>query len=492
MNATEKNIINLFALTDSHQETRKLCCLFSEIIALAPEKGKNTLICDGGDLFKGIYDRQLSVDSYLELRRQMPEAKIIIALGNNDFGFDLESFKYLQNAVKQFNRGNIHVLCANLFETETKKRPFWVDPYILLEIGGKKILVIAFCVNQIRLQKYGVYLEDILSSFLRLKDTIQHIAPDALVVINHALYPSSLDICKAAEAAGIKIDILIGGHEHSFLEPDFPHRIYYPHAFSRNALYFKLFFSKNGATLHLEKEINVKKAVLNPVFAEPLIRYEKKRGLDVPVAKSVLNLERNYSNPCPLGAFIADAMQKESKADIAIISTGYICHALRYEKDKILTCYNVERAFSAVVPLQTVRLNVAQLKEVFDNAVANRYILATGNFRFLQYSGNVALVCRRCENNRGEVVQMFVNNEPLLNENAQPLNGDRQFLCAIDPYIGAGEQGFDVLRSLPKETLMKNNQLILIKDLFIKAIKEAERKYPAGSSYPYPKLLDKD
>ena len=54
---TQDNNINIFALTDCHQETRKLCCLFSGIIDTAPSNGKNTLICDCGDLFKGIYDK---------------------------------------------------------------------------------------------------------------------------------------------------------------------------------------------------------------------------------------------------------------------------------------------------------------------------------------------------------------------------------------------------------------------------------------------------
>ena len=51
------NNIDIFALTDSHQETRKLCRLFSKIIEKSPAGGKNTLICDCGDLFKGIYDK---------------------------------------------------------------------------------------------------------------------------------------------------------------------------------------------------------------------------------------------------------------------------------------------------------------------------------------------------------------------------------------------------------------------------------------------------
>ena len=72
---TQDNNINLFALTDCHQEARKLCQLFSGIIHRAPQNGKNTLICDCGDLFKGIYDSNLCVESYLKLRQKLPEPK---------------------------------------------------------------------------------------------------------------------------------------------------------------------------------------------------------------------------------------------------------------------------------------------------------------------------------------------------------------------------------------------------------------------------------
>ena len=152
MNKTEN--INIFALTDCHQEARKLCTLFSLIEKNTFENGKNTLICDCGDLFKGIYDRRLCVESYLKLRESLPEAKIVFALGNNDFGFNQENLNYLKETASVFHKANIHVLCANLFEDGSLKRPKWVDPYILLEIGGKKILVTSFCINYIKLQKW--------------------------------------------------------------------------------------------------------------------------------------------------------------------------------------------------------------------------------------------------------------------------------------------------------------------------------------------------
>ena len=386
---TAENKIDIFALTDSHQETRKLCRLFSKIIEKAPKGGKNTLICDCGDLFKGIYDRELSILSYEILRRQLPDAKIVLALGNNDFGFNLESFKFLQNACKRFNQSNIHVLCANLLDLNTGRCPSWVDPYILLEINHKKVMVTAFCINQIRLNKYGVVLTDIPETFAAMSEVIRHIEPDALIVLNHALEPCSHDIYATAAAKGIRLDLLLGGHEHAPVAPDEKERMYYPQAFSKTMLHFNLGFLKHHTNLQFIEEINVKQTEINPVFEPPLAEFEEKSGLNIPVAKSTLNLEKLYSNPCSLGTFIADCMRAAAKTDIALISTGYTSHALRYEKDKILTHYNLERAFSADVPLQTVSVTPQELKEVWNNALKYRYLIPGGNVRFLQGSQNI-------------------------------------------------------------------------------------------------------
>ncbi len=488
---TAENNIDIFALTDSHQETRKLCRLFSKIIEETPEKGKNTLICDCGDLFKGIYDRELSIESYEILRRQLPEAKIVLALGNNDFGFNLESFKFLQAAAKRFNQSNIHVLCANLLDMNTGRCPSWVDPYILLEINHKKVMVTSFCINQIRLNKYGVVLTDVPETFAAMSEVIKHIAPDALIVLNHDLEQCSHKIYAVSVAEGIRLDLLLGGHEHSPIAPNEKERMYYPQAFSKTMLHFNMGFLKNATELRFVEEVNVKQTVIKPVFEPHLAEFEEKSGLNIPVAKSTLNLEKIYSDPCSLGTFIADCMKAAAKTDIGFISTGYTSHALRYEKDKILTNYNLERAFSAVVPLQTMTLTPQELREVFDNAVKFRYLIPTGNVRFLQCSQNVEICCRRrYDNNEGEVTQIYIGGEPLFKDDGTPVYADKIITCAVDPFVGAGEQGFDILRPLPKETMLKNNHLVKIKDLFSRAIKEAENKYAPGSPYPCFKLVD--
>ena len=486
----KQTAIDIFALTDCHQEARKLCSLFSGIISHSNKFGSEALICDCGDLFKGIYDRELCVESYLKLRQQLPEAKIVIALGNNDFGFNSEHLNFLQQAAQRFNQANIHVLCANLRDLNTGTCPKWADPYILLDINGKKIMVTAFCVNYIRLQRYNLTLADITETFENMAETIKHIEPDALIVLNHALRTSSAEIWQTAKKCGVRVDLIIGGHEHSAVEPNPNERTYYPQAFSRTLLHFKMGFAQCSTDLHLLETISSKTEPLNPIFEPALDEYEQRAGLNIPVAKSTLNLTRNYSDACPLGSFVADQMRTAAKADLAVLSTGYLTHALRYEKGKILTMYNLERVFSAETPVQTAVLSPKTLKAVLNNAVRFRYLQIYGNTRFLQCSSNLGIVCAKNAENYGEIKQIMINNEPILDSDGNPLHPSDEYLCALDPFVGSGELGFDMLRSVFKETLMKNNQLVRIKDLIVRAIKNAENTYPEGSTYPATKVTD--
>lgn len=482
--------IDIFALTDCHQEARKLCTLFSAIISRAEKNGADTLICDCGDLFKGIYDRELCVDAYLKLRQKLPLAKIVMALGNNDFGFNSEHLNFLQQTTRRFNQANIHVLCANLRDLNTNTCPKWVDPYILLEIGGKKIMVTAFCVNYIRLQRYNLALRGITETFAEMADTIKHIEPDALIILNHALRSSSEELWQTAKRCGIDVDLIIGGHEHSTIEPNPSERTYYPQAFSRTMLHFALNFEPQSTGLQLLETVSSKNEPINPLFVPALVEYEKKAGLDAPVARSTLDLPREYSDFCPLGSFVTDQMRKAAKADIAVLSTGYLTHALRYEKGKILTMYNLERVFSAETPIQTILLSPKTLKAVLNNAFRFRYMLIYGNTRFLQCSSNMGVICARNAENFGEIKQIFINNEPLLDNDGNPLHPEDEYLCALDPFTASGELGFDMLRAISKETLMYNHRLVRIKDLILQAIEEAEKKYAEGTIYPQAKMTD--
>ena len=81
------------------------------------------------------------------------------------------------------------------------------------------------------------------------------------------------------------------------------------------------------------------------------------------------------------------------------------------------------------------------------------------------------------------------DGEKLLNENQEPLNPNQKFTCTIDPYIGSGEQGFEVLKDIPKIKILDCGNEVKINDLFKNALQNAQKEF-TDETYPSFELTD--
>ena len=88
-------------------------------------------------------------------------------------------------------------------------------------------------------------------------------------------------------------------------------------------------------------------------------------------------------------------------------------------------------------------------------------------------------------------IQININGEDLLDKNQNPINPDKKFTCTIDPYIGSGEQGFEVLKNIPKTQVLQNGKEVKINELFCNAVTKAEKEFSnTNSEYPSFGLID--
>lgn len=459
---------NIYAITDSHQESRNLSRLLSGIYNIEKDLNKPFLILDAGDLFKGIYDKDLSVNAYLKLKELLPQAEIVITLGNNDFGFKKSDFEYLKDTVKKFQKAEIKVVCANL-------SPKFVSEYEIIHINGEKFLITGFCLNNSCAKKFGYELTPPEESFEKLIESINE-EYDKIIVLNHHWYTYS----KNLKDKFPQIDLIIGGHEHSPIEPDFERNIFYPYSFARSM-----------CRITSEKIENIPTDSLKfiPEFEIPIIEYEQKTKLKEPVIKRVLNLTKKYSDTCPLGTFISDKMKEAGETDIAFHSTGFTMYPLRLEDSPFITKYDIERVICASTSIEKIEITAKDLKKVFENAFLYRMLQDRGNSRFLQCSQNITITGKGCEkDNSYKILQISINNENLLDENQNLINQNKIFTCTIDRYIGSGEQGFDVLKNIPKTTIIKNGKEIALNELFYEALKQAEKNFNGNSEYPCFKI----
>lgn len=476
---------NIYAITDSHQESRNLSRLLSGIYSLEQSSEKPFLILDAGDLFKGIYDRDLSVNAYLKIKELLPQAQIFITIGNNDFGFKKSDFEYLKTTVEKFSSAGINVICANIIDNETQKSVNWVQKYKIITINNQRILITGFCLNNSCANKFKCSLVEIKQSFKELLSSINE-SYDKLLILNHHWYSDSKNLYDFAVSNNSKPDLIIGGHEHSRIEPDYENNIFYPYSFARSLYKFEL-----QEKITSVEEISMEKFSFIQEFETPIIEYEQKTNLKKPITRRVLNLPKKYSEACPLGTFISDCMKKAGKTDIAFHSTGFSMYPLRLEDSDVITKYDIQQVMCATSTIEKIEITSAQLKEVFENTAQNRMLKDRGNAKFLQCSQNIEIKGHGDTlTGKYEIIQITINGENLLDEHQNPINPKRKFTCTIDPYIGAGEQGFVVLKDIPKMKVMQNGKELPLNELFEKSLIEAGRTINEPFTYPCFKYID--
>lgn len=482
-----KGTTKIFATTDPHQETRRECAFLS-LAAQASKRYDNILFLNAGDLFKGIYPKETEVESYLALKKAAPNMEVVIALGNNDFGFDKNGLDFLKKTAERFEDKGIHVVCANVFDKETGERPDWMKPYKVVERDGDRIMVTGFCINSINNTAQGVKAVDSKEILKELKKDIEKEKPDALIILNHDWISNSNELADFAKEQGIKVDLMVGGHEHDRIEPNSKKRIYYPHAFANTMYKMDMEIQDGINRLKNVELIENNNLDVAPVFEAKLADAERQTGLLDPVAPYVLNLTKKYSEPCALGSFTADAMKNAAKTDVAFFSTGFLMAPMPYKEGKTITNYDFKKTIIADSQLQKVELTADELKAVFSNAQLN---VKNSNARFLQASNNLMIIGDE-KDKRFEISQIYLDNKPLFDsETGKAFNPDKKISCAIDPFIANGGQGFDTLKYADKKPLTKILRPLRINDVLMNALKEAPFKYKKGDDYPHFQIHSK-
>lgn len=292
-------LTKIYAITDSHQETRKTRAFLSKILH-ETINDKNVLFLNCGDMFKGIYSKNLERDSYIKMKSAKPDIEMVTTIGNNDFGFNRESLDYLIDTIRNFTSKGIKTVCANIFQTDGK-RPDWLLPYTVVNRDGDRTFITGFCINNINTAKFGIVPKPQTDVINEILNAIKKEKPENVIILNHDYMPVSKDIVETCKNNGIKIDIVIGGHDHDIVPPDTELNIYYPHSFS-DSMYKMNLINNNGLSQVNNVEMIKNEGLkVDKVFSKDLEEYEQSSGLSEKLAPYVLNLTKQYSKPCPLG-----------------------------------------------------------------------------------------------------------------------------------------------------------------------------------------------
>lgn len=495
-NTNFKGTTAIRAVTDSHQEARLESALLSKIGQEAKSKN-NILLLNAGDLFGGVYSRDLMADLYLQFKKSHPNVEVVMTIGNNDFISVQDKYapknpndkrspiEFYKDTIRNFEKNGINVVCANVKDKNTGKCPDWIKPYTVVERDGDKIFVTGFCVDRLPNKALNINVVNQTEAFEELKTVIDAEKPDSIIVLNHDYANTSRKLFDYAQEQGIKIDLIVGGHDHDNpkTEPDI--NLYSPKTFSKSMFEMDLQIRGNVKKLMNIKEVGSEKLPISPEFESVIKPYEDQSGILDKIAPHVLNLPKLYAHPAALGTFIADGIKKLADTDVAFFASNVVRVPLYYQENADILNYDTRKIITFDSTVQKADLTTSELKEVLTSAVENRIKLGEQNARFLQCSSNLKLVGEGNTKDKSySIKQIYVDDEPILDDNAQPIDFNRTFSCAFDNYIPTDGRSEALANANKVDVVNDNGTKLRIDEVLKYQLLSAEGQYEKGSTYP--------
>jgi 5'-nucleotidase len=181
------------------------------------QEEEHVLLLDSGDIFQGTPYFNL-FNGVLEMKLMSELGYDAATMGNHDFDIGLEGFKQ----AKQY--ANFPFLCSNYDFSKTLLKD-QTQPFNIFQKGGIKIGVFGIGVELTGLvpsDKYGktIYLDPILTAN-KIGGELKKKGCDVIICLSHLGYEyadeSKISDVKLAEQTS-NIDLILGGHTHTFLE----------------------------------------------------------------------------------------------------------------------------------------------------------------------------------------------------------------------------------------------------------------------------------
>jgi 5'-nucleotidase len=180
------------------------------------DQEEHVLLVDAGDIFQGTpYFNKFK--GVLEMKTMAAMNYEIVTLGNHDFDIGMDAYKSaLSNASFQVVNANYELSSTPLSDV--------VKPYTIVKKGGFKIGVFGVGVNLqglVPVESWkGLTYQDPIQVAQKQADTLRKEGCDVVICLSHLGYEYKTnqvsDKVLAASTSGI--DVIIGGHTHTFLE----------------------------------------------------------------------------------------------------------------------------------------------------------------------------------------------------------------------------------------------------------------------------------
>ena len=305
--------------------------MLSGYVSKVRSEEQNTIYCIAGDMFRGsIIDSEFRGVSTIEIMNML--SPDVVTIGNHEIDYGIAHLLFLEKCAK------FPIINANLHISTNNARLF--KSHQIIEIDGMKILFIGILTDTVlsMAKKEGligslVDIHDAVTEVERICNAYNSLDIDCTVLLTHIGFEK--DKLLAAELdTSLGIDIIIGGHSHTYLEkPEEVNGILIAQAgtgtdqIGRFDLEIDtesnsvLRFSWKSIPItdeHCPRDI-VLEDILNPYKLEAEKKY----------SRVVTRLKRALTHPSwyqetELGGFLADILQESLRLDMMLVGSGSI------------------------------------------------------------------------------------------------------------------------------------------------------------------------
>ena len=292
---------------------------------------QNTIYCIAGDMFRGsVIDSEFRGISTIEIMNML--APDVVTIGNHEIDYGIAHLLFLEKCAK------FPIINANLHITTNNARLF--KSHQIIEIDGMKILFIGIVTETVlsmarkeALVGSFVDIHDAVAEVERICDAYNSLDIDCTVLLTHIGFEED-KLLAAQLDPSLGIDIIIGGHSHTYLErPEEVNGILIAQAGTGTDQIgrFDLEIDTNSNSIcsfswrsipitdeYCPRDIALEH-ILNPYKLEAEKKY----------SRVVTRLKRKLTHPSwyretELGGLLADILQESLRLDMMLVGSGSI------------------------------------------------------------------------------------------------------------------------------------------------------------------------
>lgn len=292
---------------------------------------KNSIYCIAGDMFRGsIIDSEFRGISTIEIMNML--APDVVTVGNHEIDYGIAHLLFLEKCAK------FPIINANLRITTNNARLF--PSHHIIEVDGMKILFIGILTDTVISMAKK---EMLVGNFVTINDAVTEIECicnaynsfdiDCTVLLTHIGFEEDKLLAAQLDPA-LGVDIIIGGHSHTFLEK----------AEKVNDILVVQAGTGTDQIGRFDLEINTdsnsvqsfewKSIPITNEFCPRDLALEKvlnsyKSAAEEKYSRLVTRLKRQLTHPSwyqetELGGFLADILQESLRLDLMLVGSGSI------------------------------------------------------------------------------------------------------------------------------------------------------------------------